>query len=344
MIKRQIAKKFKVNKNGLYVCDVWKSNIHREFRNGSGDHVSDISRKSDDIFVYYSVYKKKDDNTSNIDDQMKNDVTRFQAFVITFEKDAQRMYHYYRQEELMGYPILVTFDLNISVTIKEIRDRIWELINAFIPNFNMNDYNKNNKKSDNEKPFKMEIRYRFNSVTELTDSDEIFDLSQRNIKFAIHFNDPTMYHNDGYDYTTRVRDLSAPEKINRSVEIDTAKEYRYVASMDLEECIDIDESCRANRLSQHNLWYCKTCKYFQCIKNKLNLWNSPDLLIIHLNRFKDDYIDMLIKFTIDQGLFLPKDSKNIAFYELYAIKNYDKTSRTGVACKVCIFVQFGIFF
>ena len=331
-----------MDKNRLFVCDIWKSKIHREFHNYN-DYVSDINRKKDDIFVYYSVCQKKDVNCNT---QIKNDdrkvIARFVTFAIIFEKHTERVYHRHQpQEEYMGYPILVTFDLNISVTIKEIRDRIWELIKAFIPNFNINDYNKNNKnnKVDIEKPFKMEARYQFNSVTELTASDKTFDLSPRNMRFVIHFNDPTKYHNDGYYYSTRVRHVSAPEKIGRSGWVE-ANEYKSTLSIDLEECIDTDASSRAGRLSQHNLWYCKKCKYFRCIENKIFSWNSPDLLIIHLDRFNDGKaqtdckIDMLINFKIDQGLLVPNDNEDIGLYELYAIKNYDKTS--GFALEVCI--------
>ena len=33
IIKRKIGKQFKVDKNGLFVCDIWGSNIYRKFRN-----------------------------------------------------------------------------------------------------------------------------------------------------------------------------------------------------------------------------------------------------------------------------------------------------------------------
>ena len=243
----------------------------------------------------------------------------------------------------MGYPLLVTFDLNISITIKEIRDRILQLIKPFIPDIDINDYknnndiNNNNVNNDNNKkakPFVMEAHYSFNNVTQLTDSDAIFILSQRSMKFVIHFNDPQQYHNDGYDYDNRARDVSAPVKTERPF-----NEYRSTSCINLEECIDIGHK---SRLSQENLWYCQRCQNFQCIKKELdgNSWNAPDLFIIHLDRFcncidggKQNYIDMLIKFKIDQGLLVPNKNKD-TLYELYAIKNYDRLS--GVARMVCV--------
>ena len=311
------------------MCDIWRSNIHREYLNGASDNVRDINRRSDDVFVYHSVYKKKKDSNT----QMKNDDIDttvkpvFQTFVIKFEKiarDAPQLYEGQITNEFMGYPILVTFDLNISITIKEIRDRIWELIKPFIPNFNINNYSNKNNSIHNQKPFVMEAQYGFRGVTELTDSDEIFDLSQRNMNFVIHFNDPERYHNDGYKYSNRIRDLSAPHG--------DRKTYKSTSCIDLEECIYIGQG---SKLLKYNLWYCKKCKHFQCIKTKIDSWNSPDLLIIHLDRFdnglylkKENYNDMLIKFEIDQELLVPSDNQD-TLYDLYAIKNYDKKSRVA---------------
>ena len=149
------------------MCDISRSKIYREFISGQGGNVSDISRQSNDIFVYYSVCKKKGENCGHtLHDEMKlkndyddikttvNTLPRLQTFVITFEKtDQENYFHYQRQLEnqSMGYPILITFDSNISVTIKEIRD-IWELIKPFIPNRyanNININNYSNKKNNN---------------------------------------------------------------------------------------------------------------------------------------------------------------------------------------------------
>ena len=204
----------------------------------------------------------------------------------------------------------------------------------------------------------MEARYGFQGLrkTKLTESDDddddkIFDLSQRNLHFVIHFNDDhdEWYHNDGYDYANRVRDLSAPKlkKIDTSgistfgdEQLIEDYEYTSTSCIDLQECIDID---RRTQLLQYNLWYCKKCKYFQGVKNRIESWNSPDLLIIHLNRVdnglyvkKQNYIDMVIELEINQPLLVPSYNKD-ALYDLYAIKNYDhdvSSGNSGVEAKV----------
>ena len=338
IIKRKIGKKFKVDQEGLFVVDVWKSNIHREWRNHH--HVGEINRKNDDIFVYYSACNAQYDD--------RKVLPRIETYVIKFEKTVQRVQYDNNQplaeDVLMGYPILITFDVNISVTIKEIGDRILQLIKPFIPNIDINDYmnnyNNNNDNDNNaEKPFIMEARYWTNGVsrvTELTNSDDIFNVSQKYMQFVVHFNDSEQYQNDGYKYCNRTRDFSVPAEIYLSPGGVVVERFEYIStpSADLEECIDVVTSSRQNRLSQHNLWYCTKCKHFQCIKKKLQSWNSPDLLIIRLDRFNNgigqkklNYINMLMKFKIDQGLLLT--NKNV-LYDLYAIKNYDKMS--DVAC------------
>mmetsp|Transcript_17960 Transcript_17960/g.28371 ORF Transcript_17960/g.28371 Transcript_17960/m.28371 type:complete len:1182 (+) Transcript_17960:107-3652(+) len=52
MLKESVAKTHGVSKEELFVCDIWKSKIHRELRRH--DSVADINRKSDDIFIYHS--------------------------------------------------------------------------------------------------------------------------------------------------------------------------------------------------------------------------------------------------------------------------------------------------
>ena len=69
MFKEAVAKVHGVNHEELFVCDVWKSKIHRELRRH--DSVGDINRKSDDIFVYHSP---RPDLEKYKDPQKKEDV------------------------------------------------------------------------------------------------------------------------------------------------------------------------------------------------------------------------------------------------------------------------------
>jgi len=52
MFKKAIAKQFNVPADQLFVCDVWKSKLHRELKNR--DMIAEINRRNDDIVVFYS--------------------------------------------------------------------------------------------------------------------------------------------------------------------------------------------------------------------------------------------------------------------------------------------------
>ena len=105
---------------------------------------------------------------------------RFQTFVVLF----QQKYYYNRQSEetFMGYPLL-TFNLHNNLTMRQIRDRIWQLTKPFVADENI-DVN------DNDKQLVMQAQWGFNNVAELTDNDQEFNSDERNMKFFIHFNDP----------------------------------------------------------------------------------------------------------------------------------------------------------
>eukprot|EP00486_Rosalina_sp_Unknown_P000500 CAMPEP_0201565528 /NCGR_PEP_ID=MMETSP0190_2-20130828/4688_1 /ASSEMBLY_ACC=CAM_ASM_000263 /TAXON_ID=37353 /ORGANISM="Rosalina sp." /LENGTH=888 /DNA_ID=CAMNT_0047983127 /DNA_START=184 /DNA_END=2847 /DNA_ORIENTATION=+ len=79
MLKDAVKKAQGVPKEELFICDIWKSKIHRELRRH--DSVSDINRKSDDIFIYHSKRpdmeewkeRTKDNNKEEAEDDKDKD-------------------------------------------------------------------------------------------------------------------------------------------------------------------------------------------------------------------------------------------------------------------------------
>ena len=78
-------------------------------------------------------------------------------------------------------------------------------------------------------------------------------------------------------------------------------------------------------------WYCPTCKEHRQATKQIQLWNTPDILLIHLKRFESqrsfsDKIDATVNFPItDLDLsknVVYKDDPRGSIYDLYAVDNH----------------------
>merc|ERR1712141_96899 len=74
-------------------------------------------------------------------------------------------------------------------------------------------------------------------------------------------------------------------------------------------------------LSENDAWYCSNCKGFKEASKQIDLWDCPDLLIIHLKRFNytrnwRDRINTLVQFLMSE------EHKPTAKYDLYAVSNH----------------------
>ena len=83
-------------------------------------------------------------------------------------------------------------------------------------------------------------------------------------------------------------------------------------------------------LDEQNQWYCPHCKDFVCADKKLDIWNTPELLIIQLKRFsgggwsirKDDtYVDF--PDTLDMSKYTLSHPEGVSqIYRLYAVSEH----------------------
>jgi len=97
----------------------------------------------------------------------------------------------------------------------------------------------------------------------------------------------------------------------------------------LQSCIEA--FTEAETLSESDAWYCSKCQDFKCATKKLDLYNSPDILIIHLKRFSytqqnRDRINTLVTFPIEnldiRDYVLDAESKKDAIYDLFAVSDH----------------------
>ncbi|KAI0439249.1 hypothetical protein F4803DRAFT_52004 [Xylaria telfairii] len=81
-----------------------------------------------------------------------------------------------------------------------------------------------------------------------------------------------------------------------------ARAKRRKHGLTLDECLDEFE--RDEVLSEQDMWYCPRCKEHRRASKKLDLWKTPDILVIHLKRFSSsgyrrDKLETLVEFPTE---------------------------------------------
>ncbi|KAG5517949.1 hypothetical protein PMAC_000404 [Pneumocystis sp. 'macacae'] len=109
---------------------------------------------------------------------------------------------------------------------------------------------------------------------------------------------------------------------------------REPSTIHLDDCLDL--FAKKEQLGEDDLWYCPNCKEHRRATKQLEIWKSPDILVIHLKRFSSsrnlrDKIDVLVDFPL-KGLDLSQrvagyryDSSltnDSQIYDLYAVSNH----------------------
>ena len=103
---------------------------------------------------------------------------------------------------------------------------------------------------------------------------------------------------------------------------------RKASGITLEECFA--ETSKSEVLSEDNAWYCNRCKELRRATKTLEIWTTPDILVVHLKRFSShrafrDKVDDLVDFPVE-GLNLagkvglPEDKE--LMYDLFAVDNH----------------------
>lgn len=96
------------------------------------------------------------------------------------------------------------------------------------------------------------------------------------------------------------------------------------ASISLKECFDA--FCKKSFMDGDNQWYCEKCDEFVDINKKMDIYRSPNILVISLKRFKDvlDQRGRAVSIKNDTQMDIPLDL-DISDY-VYSAK--DKKSKS----------------
>ena len=103
---------------------------------------------------------------------------------------------------------------------------------------------------------------------------------------------------------------------------------------------------KKERLDDQNMWYCNKCKEHVNADKKVDIWTTPDILIIHfkrfyaINQYTQGKIDDLVTFPIE-GLDFSSIMKGPQFaeappiYDLYAVSQQSGSLSGGHYTAVC---------
>ena len=101
-----------------------------------------------------------------------------------------------------------------------------------------------------------------------------------------------------------------------SLPVATAKDGQ--SSVPLEDCLDLFSA--GEQLDERNAWYCSSCKKHVCALKLITLWNTPDILVLHLKRFtfeKCPSVDgRLLRRKIETRVNFPIDRLDLSSYIL----------------------------
>ena len=106
-------------------------------------------------------------------------------------------------------------------------------------------------------------------------------------------------------------DLLTHERFLRTEDHSSAIDSLFLGrKQHLKECVTL-ERCfqkftRSERLDQYNQWYCSVCKEHVRAMKTIELWNVPNILIVHFKRF--EYMHALRREKIDTLVEFPRDN------------------------------------
>lgn len=115
-------------------------------------------------------------------------------------------------------------------------------------------------------------------------------------------------------------------------ELDAHKKFRTQRrknGISLDDCIN--ELGKEEILAESEMWYCPRCKEHKRASKRLEMWKTPDILIMHLKRFSSSgytrsKLDVLVDFPLD-GLDITsrviesEDGKQ-EVYDLFAVDDH----------------------
>ena len=252
------------------------------------------------IFSYLSdLFRKKNHNYENLSDEELFD-TIFRELSTNFEQDNLKL------QKQMKWPY--------RIRIKSVKVNASDTKCAFCKSENC---------SDCLLPFSEEIK--------ISDLLGLIKNEEYDIDNNFHFlsdRQKILFSNENKDFTLELtwledvkdicNDLTKKRDFNFRIQKSTGRNY-----INIYDCFK--NFVKLEKLQENNEWFCSQCKKHQKASKKIEILKVPNILIIHLKRFKNNSkIDSMVDFPLE-GLNLKdfvKTSDNNLIYDLFAISNH----------------------
>ena len=124
------------------------------------------------------------------------------------------------------------------------------------------------------------------------------------------------------NYLSKIKNVYEPQRIRKSFSI-----FTEIDGADLDLFNLFQNFSRKEKLTEGNKWFCPKCKEYQLAEKKMEIYSCPEILIIHLKRFKNiSKLGNLVNFPI-KGLDMGKYIYNIEedkdyIYDLFGVANH----------------------
>ena len=128
-------------------------------------------------------------------------------------------------------------------------------------------------------------------------------------------------------------------KLNRCQEAPAGSKMQDQKNYSLQECLDL--FTKEEVLEKGNEWYCSKCKEHKQASKKMELYKCPEILILHLKRFKTSRISSIGSFYYTSGsqkistpvnfplrdldlkkYIIGKGTEDETVYDLFAVSNH----------------------
>ena len=162
---------------------------------------------------------------------------------------------------------------------------------------------------------KFTIREQIDIIKEkIKDTNEQISDYQLNFKLAW-----SIHYGDRLNNLYTVKEIDDENSFNRRMRENEPE----IDLLDL-----LEKFGKLEKLTEDNKWFCAKCKIDQLAKKKIEIFTCPEILILHLKRFKNtSKLENLVKFPIenlDMGKYIIYNEYNKSdnIYDLFAVGNH----------------------